>query len=157
MKSLRTFFIYIIAGMLFPVIASAQEWSQPISISSLNDHSYEPKLVFSGNFVDVVFSHRNVADSIIYIRSTDYGQTWSEHFIIAQGGGWLRNAELLRYGSTVICFWARQTRGIYTENIIYRISTDNGNNWSAEHRVFTHDLDNPTILFRVTHSGRVSI
>jgi len=153
MKSWRIFIIYILGFLLSPVIALAQEWSQPERISGYQ-RGENPFILAIDNFVHVTYVGHGNPDEIRYVRSSDEGQTWSTPISINPDLFFMGSPKLVGFGSMLLCAWEYQTSIPTHANIDYRISTDNGVTWLPLHRVIHTDLDSP-LRFSISNSDEI--
>ena len=76
---MKKIFIFILFVFIITCL-SAQDWSEPINISNMDNTDIYPNIVFtSDNFLNVVWTHvvDNLFSKIYYSISDDNGETWS--------------------------------------------------------------------------------
>ena len=121
------FIIYILIIFLAPIWVGAQEWSEPVRISNSQEGDFYPKIIANDNFIHVAYTDR-VGAAVHYTRSSDYGQTWSGPINLNPSNHAIEYPELIYTGSLVMCLWNSMINS--NNNICYRVSDNNGQDWS---------------------------
>jgi hypothetical protein len=107
MKTLLTICIVLALS----TAALAQEWSTPVRISEPGGGFY-PQIIAQGDTLHVVYENARGYDKICYIRSTDAGETWSEHVILSEHNGLTSFPRILRWQPR-LCGGHEQGRVLY--------------------------------------------
>ncbi|MBS7623782.1 hypothetical protein KEJ39_08980 [Candidatus Bathyarchaeota archaeon] len=107
------------------------------------DDQSNPQVVVSGAAVHVVWEDSSVADGgsrgIMYIRSVDGGETWSDSVRITGVEADPRDPDVAAYGDYVYIVWEDRRDFATTGSDIYmRRSGDGGVTWEPEQRLVTN-------------------
>jgi hypothetical protein len=111
---------------------SLADWTEPVRIGIPGGCLY-PQILAEGDTLHVVYTNLTRGDKIIYLRSDDRGDTWSENKILSDTID-THNAvfvRIARYDQQVIVLWRNIfDQGFRSWNIGYALSEDNGETWT---------------------------
>lgn len=75
---------------------------------------------------------------IVYLRSEDNGETWPHEVILATSGTYRSSPKIAAFEDRVIVSWVQSPSS--SDDIFYRKSTNNGQDWETETQVTTSGL-----------------
>lgn len=119
--------------MVLAVSSAYAQWTEPVRISEPGG-GYDPDIMAQGDTLHVVYNNNNGGWKIDYLRSTDGGNTWSEHAVLSDTVNTTQThyPHILRNGNSLMVVWqCYYWQGYYHYNIGFRISNNNGLTWEA--------------------------
>ncbi len=108
-------------------------WSAPLRITTAGQGIFRTRIVASGSFVHVVGTSAPTTDaSVVYIRSTTGGASWSAPRTLASGLGAYGGGQTVAVdGAIVHVAYTTAMSGVGAGPTSYIRSTDDGVTWSA--------------------------
>ena len=94
---LATCYLLLTTFLICPQTPKAQEWSETITIYSGSINRDLDAVVDSNGHLHLVWAHKVATDYwwILYSKSTDQGETWSEPYSVGQNTtGWLSSPKI---------------------------------------------------------------
>ncbi len=129
---------------LIPVVeASPEGWSEDVRITVNPDApDREPVIVASENNVHLIWTNVEAGrQKILYTRSSDSGETWSDFQQLSLGQFDSKRSSMAVSGDNIHVVWD-DTGGIATYEIRYTRSTDGGITWSEPMFISSNDGNN---------------
>mgnify|MGYP000748816402 CR=1 FL=1 len=124
--------IFVIMSIALASIAFA-EWTEPVRIGIPGGCHY-PQIVAEGDTLHVVYTNLTRGDKIVYLRSEDAGDTWSQSQILSDTIDTHRAmfVRIGKFGERIIVLWQNIfDHGLRRCNIGYALSEDNGETWTG--------------------------
>jgi hypothetical protein len=120
---------------------NGENWGIELRLSA-NVESFwlsKPAIAVSGNNIHVVWDDdRDLDDEIFYKRSSDNGESWSSEIMITTNDGLKSEFPAIAVNGDVIHIVWNDKRDVYDE-IYYKRSNDNGENWNSNYRISSGD------------------
>jgi len=109
-------------------------WSADEKLTSNPSEPGIPSLAVSGNNIHIVWHDlRDGNWEIYYKRSTDNGATWQPDVRLTNDASVSERASIALWNNSIYVVW--QDERDNDKEIYFKISTDNGNNWSGDIRL----------------------
>lgn len=122
------------------------QFSPPVELAGYNEYI---NACADGRRLHVIWS--DVSDNIIYRRSDDEGQTWTDAADTGADGSVMMTNMICADGEYVHIFYQRS-------NVLYhRRSTDHGQTWGAENTIYTGSASHYYRASAATLNGKVHI
>ena len=119
------------------------DWTEPVRISEPGRCWY-PQMAVQGDTIHVVYTNVAGGDKISYVRSTDAGDTWSEHVVLSDTitsyDAYYPRIIVGNIG-IVVLWYNLFIEGIRNTNIGYSISHDGGLTWDGPDYVFNPNIE----------------
>jgi len=124
--------IIIALFFLIPFVASSQEWSEPSTIFSGSINRDADAVVDSNGHLHVVWAHM-VSDNywkILYSKSVDKGQTWTEPFDVVRNTSLWMSSPRIALGKNNMLYVTYDYNTANSANMFVHMKTFNGTSWS---------------------------
>ncbi|MDD2564618.1 MAG: T9SS type A sorting domain-containing protein [Salinivirgaceae bacterium] len=124
--------IIIALFFLIPFVASSQEWSEPSTIFSGSINRDADAVVDSNGHLHVVWAHM-VSDNywkILYSKSVDKGQTWTEPFDVVWNTSLWMSSPRIALGKNNMLYVTYDYNTVNPANMYVHMKTFNGTSWS---------------------------
>jgi len=149
MKTAATsLFIVILIWLCVIAEALAQiEWTEPVQLTD-SIYFMDVRAAMQGSTIHVVGGVAPI--KFYYVRSTDDGITWSRPITPASADTFegCSGPDIIYSSSKVHLAWKGNLAGMIDRDQVYHISSsDDGETWSAPHRVFNRDFDFPLMKY----------
>jgi hypothetical protein len=144
MRKLLAIFILFFIPISAPITALA-DWSTPVRISEPGACS-NPQILAIGDTLHVVYDNGRGRDKIGYVKSSNGGESWSEHKVISDTSGNIESFLpcILRYqGRLMVLCYSGGLNGVYNNNIAYIISSNNGISWTTPEYILNQNWERP--------------
>lgn len=115
-------------------------WGNTSLLSLDVESAHESSMAVHGSSVHVVWSFdKNNNLDLHYRRSTDGGTTWDEIEELVEGPDQYGGGNVAVHESNVHVTWITDKHASDNFEVYYKRSTDNGENWSDDRKMSTHD------------------
>jgi hypothetical protein len=145
--------------LVLAVSSAFAQWTEPVRIG-IPGGGYYPQILAQGDTLHAVYSNNNQGWKIAYVRSTDGGDTWSEHVILSDTVNTTQThyPQIIRNGNSLFALWRCYFwQGFYHYNIGFRISSNNGQSWQAPEYVINPGWTFPFYLVASNEGAIISI
>ncbi len=147
--------VWIKPGSLYPMVrykrSSDQgvDWSNDVPLASAYGAAVRPCVALSDSFVHAAWYEFRSGEptEVYYRRSSDQGETWGVAALMSSAAaGAARSPSIAASGAFVHLVWVDYRRGL--AELYSRRSTNNGTNWTDEHRLteLAYGSFNPCIV-----------
>jgi len=132
-------------------IDNGKTWATPTRVTYSNSYSTYPKLAVENNTIHLVWvDDRDGNEEIYYKKSINGGKTWSNDTRLTYARGSSIRPSITVYHKNVHIVWMDYR--FFGSEIYYKVSRDNGDNWSNDTRL-TYD-DTPSYRPSIATNGK---
>jgi hypothetical protein len=127
-------------------------WSEDIRITSNSAASHSPEICLTSSGVHLIWVDNTPGDSeVFYIKSTDWGTSWSTIKQLTQISGNSSNPRIYEHDNIIYLVWQDDRNGY--PDLYMKKSDDHGNTWSDEMIISTDDSVSQNPDFTVDNNG----
>lgn len=105
------------------------DWSEPMRLTYFEGDDWQPKAVVQDSIIHLIWRHEGYEiEDIYYIRSTDWGESWSDTINLSLSGDTyvFGGYDIVVQYNNLIAFWTTSSGG---RDLFYAVSENHGSTW----------------------------